>query len=47
MKHFLFDKWGLPIKKQGTEQPASIEQDHLNFEATTVLSDYYQLVSQR
>jgi hypothetical protein len=26
---FLFDKWGLPIKKQGIEQPESIEQERL------------------
>jgi hypothetical protein len=29
MKHFfLFDKWGLPIKKQGIEQPESIKKEY-------------------
>jgi hypothetical protein len=26
----LFDKWGLPIKKKGIEQPESMEQERLN-----------------
>ena len=25
--HFLFDQWGLPIKKEGIEQPASVESE--------------------
>jgi hypothetical protein len=27
--HFQFDKWGLPIKREGIEQPASVESERM------------------